>query len=143
MTLDPAAVSKALADEGLEAISDDDGLWTMSFEINARNQPVLLSAPRDDVAGELACYVLAVSFIDAPSLQGPIADLPAATLAKLLRAQREVLLAKVDTWTHDGATHYVAVSPCDAAFIDGPALRRRLEACADLAARIRAALLDS
>lgn len=139
---DPAAVTKALKDEGLEIDADEDqGIWMMSFEFNARKQPAILSAPGGEpsISGH---YFYAVSFISSERLKSSIDELPVDTLRKILKVQAEVLLAKFDYWTIEGKTRYVAVSPCSIVAFDGLKLRRRLESCAELASRIRAALLE-
>jgi hypothetical protein len=142
--LDLSTVTKALENEGLEVHADEnDGVWSMSFEFNARKQPVILSAPRSPPDESIFNhYLLAISFIKSDRLQGTIDELSETTLRTVLKVQAEVLLAKFDYWVSDNTTYYVAVSPCSIVNVDGPKLRRRLEACAELASRIRAALLE-
>lgn len=142
--LDPSTVTRALESEGLEINTDEnDGVWSMSFELNARRQEVILSAPSSPPGESIfSHYLVALSFIDSDRLQGPIDELSTRTLRTVLKAQAEVLLAKFDYWSSENTTCYVAVSPCSIVNVDGPKLRRRLEACAELASRIRAALLE-
>ncbi|HEX4423001.1 MAG TPA: hypothetical protein VH165_34025 [Kofleriaceae bacterium] len=140
--LDYVAVTRALKEDGLEFHADEEtGVWTMSFEFNARQQSVMLSAPSAEPS-IFSQYLLAVSFISSAYLEGPLDSLSPDILRTVLKAQSEVLLAKFDYWSVEGKTHYVAVSPCSIVAFDGHKLRMRLESCADLAARIRAALLE-
>lgn len=142
--IDGAAVTAALKDEGLEVHADEEeGQWGMSFELNARKQYAVLIAPqslRDEPM--LNRYFLAISFIESDVLNKAIEQLPAEVLRTLLKVQAEVLLAKIDYWGLDDEPIYAAISPCSVVNVDGPKLRRRLEACADLAARVRAALME-
>jgi hypothetical protein len=142
--IDPASVTQALVSEGLEVNADEEeGVWSMVFEVNTRNQTVILIAPSSPPDESVfSHYLLAVSRVVSDRLELPIDQLPASTLRTLLKAQAEVLLAKLDYWTIERKTSYVTVSPCSIVNIDGAKLRRRLEACADLASRIRAALLE-
>jgi hypothetical protein len=143
--IDPAEVTKALESEGLAFEANETSrVWSMTFEINAREQQALLSAPFSSPDESVNTqYLVAMSPIVSDRLKTPLEMLSTATLRTLMRAQAEVLLAKVDYLNSDsGDIIYFAMSPCSIVNVDGPKLRRRLEACADLASRIRAALLE-
>jgi hypothetical protein len=142
--IDLSTVTRALLGEGLEVdANEQDGVWALMFEVNARMQPAILSAPSSPPDESVYThYLLAISFISSDRLNVPLDQLSASTLRILVKVQSEVLLAKLDYWTVDGQASYVAVSPCSIVTFDGPKLRRRLEACADLASRVRAALME-
>ena len=138
MKIDAAQVTQSLSEEGLKVKSDDSGIWSLSFEINARKQPAYLVWPDDD-----APYFLAVSPITSDRLNSPLESLSAPVLRLLFKLQSCYLLAKIHYVTLPGdVSRYVAVSPCSVESWTGGKLGRRLESCAQLAASTRAALLD-
>lgn len=143
MTLDPvdaSAVTKALEAEGLKVDADEaHGFWVLRIEVYARPQEVLLVLPNQDE------YFVAASLVNSPALKRPIDELPARILSTIIKLQSDEMLAKFVVLRPRGqgdSTHYATTSPCSRRQWDGRKLRLRLAACANLAAQIRAALID-
>lgn len=133
----PAAVTEALKLEGLNVQATEQSMiWEASFEIHAVPQPVLLFLPPD---GE---YFLAVSMIPSTLLEGRVDELSVQKLRAILKVQNETLLAKLYYLYIGDQIVYTAMSPCSKYGWDGPKLRKRMRASAELAAGMTAALLS-
>jgi len=131
-------ITKCLSDEGLEPQVDEaQRSWVVKFNFDGQpRHAILLHPPEDD-------YVIAASLISSPAVlkDRRVGTLPAGVLATLIAvSSNEGMLAKL-TYFESGPSYY-ATSACS---IDGPTgakLRRRLEACARLAAAIEKELAD-
>jgi hypothetical protein len=136
----PIAVTQALEAEGLKVEADEaEMFWALRFEVLARPQTAVLVLPPE---GE---YFVAMSLVKSPALVRPIEELPASTLSTIIKLQSDEMLAKfviLQLRSDPGAPTYATASPCSRRQWDGRKLRLRLEACATLAAQIRAALAD-
>lgn len=135
---DPHEVTAVLLDAGLQIEADEENAyWTMTFEILTREQTAVLVRPPE------GNYLLALSPIFTPALELPLDELPARTLRTIIKLQSDSVLAKFSTFRADDDTLYVTISPCPLEAYDGAQLRKRLHACAELAAHIRLALADA
>lgn len=143
MTLDPvdaSAVTRALEAEGLRVDADEAHMfWALRFEVYARPQTAILVLPPDSE------YFVAMTLVNSPALNRPVEELPATTLSTIIKLQSDEMLAKfvvLKLRSVASASTYATASPCSRRQWDGRKLRLRLEACATLAAQIRAALID-
>jgi hypothetical protein len=138
--VDAGAVTRALAAEGLRVEADEAHLfWALRLEVYARSQTAVLVLPPD---GE---YFVAMSLVNSPALNRHIDELPADVLSTIIKLQSDEMLAKfvmLKSGSSTGNPIYATASPCSRRQWDGRKLRLRLEACATLAAQIRAALID-
>jgi hypothetical protein len=126
--------------EGLKVEADEAHLfWALRFEVYARPQTAVLILPPESE------YFVAMTLVNSPALQRPIEELPATTLSTIIKLQSDEMLAKfvvLRLRSEPSALTYATASPCSRRQWDGRELRLRLEACATLAAQIRAALMD-
>lgn len=130
--IDRADVAEALKSAGLD-FAEVDGLWSLKFAptVEGREaEPTYLY-----VGGKE--YLFAFSIVEAIDLD----TLDADVLRRLIRVASSTNLAKLEyANTDDGRGILVASSECAVDGLNGPKLRRRLEACAALAADLKRAL---
>jgi hypothetical protein len=137
--VDAKAVTAALTAEGLHVSPDEERFsWALSFEVLAREQAAVLVLPPG------AEYFIALASIRSPKLAGPFETLSIETLRTIIKLQstNNNLLAKFDVVSTSNFTLYIAISPCSVVNWDGTKLRKRLHACAELAAQIRLSLQE-
>lgn len=129
-------VTAALKETGLKVEVDEDKLvWRMGFTINAIDHPTLLMV----LSG--SNHFWAVAPIISDRLRAPFSSLSAEVLRAILRAQAEMELAKFHIVNEADAV-YAAISLCSKDQWTGDKLFMRLYRCAELAAKIRAVLLE-
>ena len=111
-----------------------ENFWIAGFDIDGARETAVLVLPDH---GE---YYLALTPIISAQLDATLDTLPASVLSVLIRQSSAVPFAKVEYLDSDDFTAFAATSECSSDHVTGVKLRRRLEACATLAARIVHAL---
>jgi len=129
----PQEVTRLLSNENLRVSRADEGdnYWVVGFDVEGKNQTaVVLLPPNGD-------YLLLVEIPKSDKLKQPLDALSAEALRTLVRVASQVPLAKV---IFSPPNTYLVTSECSVEGVTSHKLRRRLEACAVLAAKLDLAL---
>lgn len=121
-------VTAALAQFNPQIKLIDNQMWAMPFDVAGNKHNVLL------FLGAHQAYFVAACPISSEKLKAKPEGLTQETLAKILRANSDVMLAKIDyTEFPDGQFVYAAVSHCSIDNWTGDKLVQRMSDCARLA----------
>jgi hypothetical protein len=104
---------------------EDADLWTITFVMAGKKQVAhIVSAPDQD-------YLYLFSFVKSEQLSRPLESIDPHALRAMIRISSRVLLAKM-TYIERGGW-FIATSECSTSAPTGLKIRKRLEACANLA----------
>lgn len=117
----------------IPSVHEQKRVWFASFDVEGKKQQVILFLPSDSE------YLLMISPMTVAKLLGQSLDsMPVETLRTIIRVSSEVPLAKV--MYQSDAPMFLTTSECSVEDVNGKKLKRRMEACAKLAAKLSLAL---
>lgn len=123
-------LTNALKSEGLQISEVEPGeCWSVTFEIGGSFHTTLIFSGKGTSYFLLMCPVLGMPWTT-------INQATVEELRRVIRLGSSVRLARLEYHEDDKKGLFVAVSECSTEGFTGPKLRRRMEACAQLAAKM-------
>jgi hypothetical protein len=126
------AVTALLQGVGIQPTFQSPNIWFVQVAVQGNPTPVFLT-----VQANAPYFYIAAPIFESGVHAMSLDEMDALTLRRLMRLNSDGLLAKI-TYSEfkDGSHLLVATSGCAVEQVTGEKLRRRIEACAELARKV-------